>query len=287
MTVDLTGGDRAAILSFASGARYRIGWETRGFAGKRHMYTHRSRPGAGMHMVLQNLEVTRPFGISTENVSVDFQIPVADKKFVDALLKEVPEQSGPVVHIHPTSRWLFKCWNNESMSRVIKWLLGSGARIVVTASPEKAEMLRAEAILSPVGSHPGLLNLCGRTTIKELGAISQRADLFFGVDSAPMHIAAAVGTPVVALFGPTDPRNWGPWPNDLTPGLAPYTGRGTRSAGMHTVIQQNRDCISCGRDGCDGSKLSHCLEELDTHEVKNVLKTAMRNVPGQRRVPSC
>jgi len=92
-------------------------------------------------------------------------------------------------------------------------------------------------------------NLAGRLTLKELGALINRARLFFGMDSAPMHLAAAVGTPAVALFGPSGVFNWGPW------------GEG------HLVIQKDWECVPCGRDGCQGSKISRCLTEISPDEV--------------------
>ncbi|MBF0510545.1 MAG: glycosyltransferase family 9 protein, partial [Deltaproteobacteria bacterium] len=83
--------------------------------------------------------------------------------------------------------------------------------------------------------------------------VSSLAHLFFGVDTVAMHLAAAVGTPVVALFGPSGEFNWGPW------------GEG------HRVIKKDWDCRPCGRDGCQGSKKSRCLEELTVAEVIPVL----------------
>ena len=85
--------------------------------------------------------------------------------------------------------------------------------------------------------------------LKQLAAVIGRSCLFFGVDSAPMHIAAAVGTPVVALFGPSGEHNWGPW------------GAG------HRVVAVNLFCRPCGQDGCNGSKRSDCLELLTEAEV--------------------
>ena len=98
---------------------------------------------------------------------------------------------------------------------------------------------------------PGVnpINLVGRLSLKELGALIAQARFFFGVDSAPMHLAAAVDTPAVALFGPSGVFNWGPW------------GEG------HLVIQKDWDCVPCGRDGCEGSKVSRCLMELAPEEV--------------------
>jgi heptosyltransferase-3 len=281
MTVDLTGGDRPAILSFASGARYRLGWRPKkGFFGKRLLYTHLSDPEGKAHMVLQNLHVVSRFGICTNDLSVDFHIPDTDRDQVKRILTENKVTNHTTVaHIHPTSRWLFKCWNDEFMAGIITWLLDRNITVVVTSSTETREMKKAKKILSLAGESPGLIDLCGKTTIKQLGAVSEAADLFFGVDSAPMHIAAAVGTPVVALFGPSGAFNWGPWDNKSSGSdiqgsacKSPYAKRnGIQTFGIHTVIQRDWDCVPCGSDGCGGSKISRCLEEISAEEVRSVI----------------
>lgn len=287
MSVDLTGGDRAAVISFISGAKYRLGWKSKkGFIGKRHLYTHLSEPDGERHMVLQNLNVACQFGIKTEDLSVDFYIQEEDRVFVRKILKENNvNESANIVHIHPTSRWLFKCWKDEYVAEIIGWLLDEGNTVIVTSSSDKREMEKAKRILSLVGSRftihgSRLLDLCGKTTIKQLGAISKAADLFFGVDSAPMHIAAAVGTPVVALFGPSGAFHWGPWENKQKSEVrnqksekTPYPERnGVQAFGINTVIQRDWDCIPCGKDGCNGSKISKCLEDIRPEEVIMVLK---------------
>lgn len=293
MTIELTGGDRAAAISIASGAKYRLGWRSKkGFAGKKYAYTHLSGPDGNKHMVLQNLEVVSQFGITTKDPSVNFYIPDEDKIFIRDLLKKngVPKKSETfwgnsnvdektnIVHIHPTSRWLFKCWKDEYMAEVIRWLLDGGNTVIVTSSPDRREMEKAKRILSFVGSRftdhsSRLLDLCGKTTIKQLAAISEVADLFFGVDTAPMHIAAAVGTPVIALFGPSGAYSWGPWDNNLKPEKTPFPERnGVQAFGIHTVIQRNWDCIPCGRDGCDGSKISRCLNDIGPEEVIEIIR---------------
>lgn len=136
--------------------------------------------------------------------------------------------------------------------------------------------------------------MCGKTTIKQLAAISETSHLFFGVDSAPMHIAAAVGTPVIALFGPSGAFHWGPWDNSqeskvsLQPmgsqqseinRLSPYPKQnGVQTFGIHTVIQRDWDCIPCGKDGCEKSKISKCLEDIKPGEVKKILLDRLKRV---------
>jgi heptosyltransferase-3 len=300
MTVDLTGGDRAAIISFVSGARYRIGWKTKnGFIGKKHLYTHLSKPDGRRHMVLQNLDIIRQFGIDTENLSVNFYIPEEDRIYIRKILEANNlNKNNTIVHIHPTSRWLFKCWKDEYMAEIIRWLVDKGLIVVVTSSPDGREIEKAKRILSLVsefiplhipslakGGKGGVIDLCGKITIKQLAAISEVSNIFFGVDSAPMHIAAAVGTPVIALFGPSGAYSWGPWDNESSEFKVQsskfenlYIQRnGIQTFGIHTVIQRDWDCIPCGRDGCEGSKISRCLEEIEPEEIKKILMEKLKD----------
>jgi len=153
-----------------------------------------------------------------------------------------------VVHLHPTSRWLFKCWRDEGFAAVIDRLEGSGrARAVLTAGTDGRELQKIESILRLCRTRPA--SLAGKISLKELAALSARSLFFIGVDTAPMHIAAAVGTPVIALFGPSGEFNWGPWGNG------------------HTVIKKDLECRPCGKDGCQGTKRSRCLEEISNEEV--------------------
>lgn len=192
------------------------------------------------------------------------------------------------------------------MAKIIRWLLEEGMTVVVTSSPERREMEKAVKILSLAGPHRRLIDLCGKTTMKQLAAVASAAKMFFGVDSAPMHIAASMDTPVVALFGPSGAFNWGPWDNkesskfrvpssksEYAAGddnkesskfkvqsstiLSPYSQRnGTQIFGIHTVIQRGWDCIPCGEDGCGGSKISKCLEDISVDEVKEVISEKLR-----------
>ena len=281
MAIDFTGGDRPALYSFLSGARYRIGYDAAdGFAGKRFLYTHRFEVNRENHTVLQNLELLSKAGIKTKDFNVDFYISRDDEEWLSATLLERGIKEGDViVHIHPTSRWLFKCWKDEAMADVIDRIQGQyGVKVILTCSPDKREMDKANRIIELTQNKP--ISFIGDIDLKKLGAIAKRARLFFGVDSAPMHITAAVGAPVVALFGPSGAFHWGPWENDYRQesGEKPYSKKsGVQTFGRHSVIQRDWDCIPCGKDGCEGSKVSDCLEDIGVDEVMEIIGRYLKN----------
>ncbi len=282
MAIDFTGGDRPALYSFLSGARYRIGYDaTDGFIGKRFLYTHRFEVNRENHTVLQNLELLSKAGIKTKDFNVDFYISRDDEEWLSAVLQEKGVKEGDViVHIHPTSRWLFKCWKDEAMADVIDRIQGQyRAKVILTCSPDKREMDKANRIIELTKNKP--IAFIGNIDLKKLGAISKRAKLFFGVDSAPMHIAAAVGAPVVTLFGPSGAFHWGPWENDYRQESEekPYSKKsGVQTFGRHSVIQRDWDCIPCGKDGCEGSKISDCLEDIGVDEVMKEIQGHLKSV---------
>ncbi|MGA2954539.1 MAG: putative lipopolysaccharide heptosyltransferase III [Thermodesulfobacteriota bacterium] len=252
LAVNMTEGDRGAFFCLASGAGVRVGvynqdpslwWKKRVF----HCLVR--IPDWKAHMVEQMLEIPRSLGLNPKDKRVEIFYPIEDRDFIRQILSK--EGVGPqdrLVHIHPTSRWLFKCWRDEGMAKVIDALERSGkTRVVLTSGKEEKELKKVERILEHCQTRP--INLAGKVTLKQLAALSDRSQLFIGVDTAPMHIAAAVGTPVLALFGPSGEFNWGPWGNG------------------HVVIKKDWECRPCGKDGCEGSKRSRCLEEISEEEV--------------------
>jgi len=212
----------------------------------RSSFTHRyPLPRNGRrHAVELNLDALRRIGIqpSAQERRVQF-VPGAE---AEAKAESLVPEPG-FIHLHPTSRWSFKNWTVEKNAELINRLAAEGHRVVLTAAPAPAELAMIQAIEKLV---PGkAINLAGRLSVKELGAVAARAKLFIGVDSMPMHLAAAMGTPTVALFGPSGEREWGPW------NVA------------HRVVASDHGCRPCGNDGCGGGKLSECLTTLPVDQV--------------------
>lgn len=259
LAINMTEGDRGAIIALLSGARYRIGIDPlgKGFIGKKYLFTHLVRYAYdGRHKAAMDLDVLRPLGVRDIKPEVQLFTSPEDDRYVDGLLSSNGIGKGySVAVIHPTSRWLFKCWRDEAVAEVIDYLEGRGVRTVLTSGPDYKELERARNIISLAKSSP--LDLSGRLTLKRLAALYKRSALFFGVDTAPMHMAAAVGTPVIALFGPSDSNIWGPFTE------------------KRIIISRKHEfpCVPCNKDGCGGSKKSRCLDEITTPEAIAAIET--------------
>jgi len=233
---------RGAWLARTLGVRYAVGpvdrergrWWPKSFT---HLYPLvRNR-----HQVEVNLDALRRIGVQpgTGEREVVFVPGKAAEERVRELVAE------PFVHMHPASRWRFKCWPAERNAALADRLAQDGHRVVLTSAPDETGLI--DEIVGRMKSPA--VNLAGQLSLKELGALTARAKLFIGVDSMPMHLAAAMGVPTVALFGPSSEIAWGPWNVE------------------QRVVTTTHSCRPCGVDGCGGGKVSECLTLLGVEPV--------------------
>lgn len=135
--------------------------------------------------------------------------------------------TGRFVLIHPAARWPFKCWEDEKFAAVVAYLLNKGYHVVLTCAPDPVEksmtaeierLARAEVLKSPsVANARGVLvNLGGQVSLPLVAAMLDECEFYIGVDSAPMHMAAALDVPQIALFGPSWVQEWKPWSERAT-----------------------------------------------------------------------
>jgi heptosyltransferase-3 len=253
LVVHLSEQPRGAWLARTLGARYSVAPKIAGrgaFWAK--SFTHLFPIAPRRHMVEVNLDALRRIGVQPDPAErkVEF-VPGSD---AEKKVRDLVNQ--PFVHVHPASRWHFKCWPAQKNADLIDRLAADGHRIVLTAAPDPDEIALIEEILGKAKTRP--LNLAGKLSIKELGALAAQAALFVGVDSMPMHLAAAMGTPTVVLFGPSGEAEWGPWN---------VASRVVRSA---------HPCRPCGLDGCGGGKVSDCLTVLSVDVVHAAARELLR-----------
>lgn len=253
LLVALTEHNRGAWLARTLGVRWSV---APAYSGRsrfwKRSFTHRFElpKNPRRHAVERNLDALRRLGIqpAPEERRVVLVPGAEAEAAIDRRLAEAGLAAKGFVHVHPASRWLFKAWPAERFAALADRLHDTGHRIVLTAAPSEPELALVRAIRSR--TRADVTDLSGQLSLKALAALAARARLFVGVDSAPMHIAAAMGTPTVAIFGPSGDTEWGPW------------------MVSHRVVASDRHpCRPCGIDGCGGGKLSDCLATLPVEAV--------------------
>ncbi|RLM18674.1 lipopolysaccharide core heptosyltransferase RfaQ [Brenneria alni] len=166
--------------------------------------------GQGEHIIEHNLSLLSSLALSKEKIKNRVSL-YYDKSDEDAVFnKNTDLLNKKYVVIQPTARQSFKCWDNEKFAKVIDYLKSGGIEVVLTCGPSKSD-LDMVAEISELCSLKPVTSLAGKTSFLELAALIDKAELYIGVDSAPMHMAAALNTPLVSLFGPTNHKLWRPW----------------------------------------------------------------------------
>lgn len=264
VVINLTEGDRGGLITMITRAPIKIGYKSSNILLK-NAYTYILPKQNFRHTIETNLDPLKFLSIPVKSKKVD--IFWSDDEF-NIINKELGNIDN-FIHIHPVSRWLFKCISDETMSRIIDYCeIDLGIKVVLTSSPENLEINKIDNILRGIKSKP--INLSGKLSLKETAALNSKAKLFIGVDTAIMHISASNNTPVLAFFGPSGAHHWGPWDNNLL--NSGYDRiNGFQRMGIHRVFSESRVCQPCGKDGCGGSKVSDCLMRLNFEKIKNLI----------------
>lgn len=262
MAIDLRTGTRGAILCFLSGAKMRIGfkaddepfWRNSVF---NHLIKLKYTPGQYVADYYSSL--LQRFGIPIHDRNPELKLDTDRlfnaKNFLDQ--KRIPD-NRPIVAIQPFSLWGYKEWGVEKYARLIKRIVSVyDAGVLITGGPSESK--KADTLLRLIDEP--VYSLVGETSLAEYAGILKCCDLFIGGDSAGIHIAAAVGTPTVSIFGPSAPSSWAP--------------RGKK----HRVVFKNYPCVPCRRKGCQDTEKSRCLEELTVDEVFAPVVEQLDNTP--------
>jgi heptosyltransferase-1 len=208
LAIDLQGLTRSALLAWATGARYRLGCDwLRELAP---LLVRRVRRRKSVHIVDQLLDVARFLGAPVTRVRFPLHIPEADEASSRDLLAGVgiaPEE--PFLAVNPTEGgYGRKGWGRQHLVALLRALACDGPLpAVLVGGAEDREL--GDAIMTQVEPPPG--NLIGRTSLKQLAAVLRHATVHVSADTGSAHIAAALGTPVVSIFGRTNPARLAPY----------------------------------------------------------------------------
>ncbi len=277
-------GDRPTLYAFAAG-RYRVGML---IATPKHRWKqtllHRWAPFDDLdtHTVLMALRLADLLGIPRQ-----YEVVVAwsgaDEERVAAMMPFPPER-GRFALLHVFPKFAYKTWHMEGWRALVNWLDANGLRVVLVGSGAPEELAYIEELAQGLGHIP-VVNLAGRLSLPQVGCLASRAAVYVGTDTAVTHLAAAAGAPTIALFGPSNPVKWGPWPRGYSQDVSPYSLRGSRVVENVTLIQGVADCVPCMNEGCDRhvASLSECLQTLPAARVINAVAQALEQRAAQPR----
>ena len=259
-------GDRPTLYAFLAG-RWRAGLleNTRKGSWKRALLD-RWAPfdNWNTHTVLMNLALADLAGVEPRReVVVSWRAEDAGR--VDALLGGAAAPRIAVLHPYP--KFNYKMWHRAGWIETAGWLAQRGHRVVLTGGADPAEVAYVADLARVMPA--GAINLAGKLSLGEAGCLIARAAVFLGPDTAVTHMAAALGVPTVALYGPTDPVKWGPWPKDHASRSNPWQRLGSQSAGRVRLVQGNATCVPCREEGCERNleSYSDCLIGLPAAKV--------------------
>ena len=246
LAVDLQRIQKSALVARASGAPRVLGYDRRRTKEQSWVWTgERIAPAdGGRHMVEQYLDVAAHLGCAEPlrpRLGLDSEAEAWAEERVAAL--GAPPVAIALGATKPANRWA-----SERFGELARALAELGP-VAVTGGPAEREAARAIPAL------PGVHDFVGETSLRQLAALLSRARVLVSCDTGPMHLAAAAGTPVVALFGAADPRRTGPYP---VPGGA--------DDDLHRVVRELPECAPCGRRHCNQPRHT-CMEELPVARV--------------------
>jgi heptosyltransferase-3 len=242
--------DRPALWAALSGAKKRSGLRT-------FKNAHLGRVGfindwrehypMRMHTTRHHLFMAGAPDDAADKLALEYHPPEADRAWSQAWMRERNLAKNGYLLLHAAARWPSKYWPMANLVEFVQKAKQTlNLPLLVTAGRDAFEVEFTRDLLKQA---PADHSEIGTLSVNQLGALIQNAAGFVGVDSMPMHLAAALGTPGVALFGPTDELTWGPWHSRLT------------------VMRNDCICLNEGRRSCPTGPFSRCLGELSADMV--------------------
>jgi heptosyltransferase-3 len=224
------------------------------------------------HTVLQHLKL-----LDLINVPRCFSLVPPQIGNIQQLAQQFPflaDNVGyAVLHQHP--QWTYKQWTVEGWVEIGLYHRKLGLKVVLSGGPAQDEIDYVTNIQRQLPEDT--INLAGQVSLAQLAHIIAQAKLYIGPDTGITHLAAATGVPVIALYGPTNPVKWAPWPCGFNQNINPFHKIGSQHVNNISLIQGKADCVPCHLEGCDQHQQSRsqCLDLLTPQTVKEVVNQVL------------
>ncbi|MBI4775908.1 MAG: lipopolysaccharide heptosyltransferase II [Deltaproteobacteria bacterium] len=243
LVLDLQGLYKSAVWTRWVRGKRKIGWsgtkELTGFSLTETIGPENFR----LHAVDRYLDFIRYLGYDPGKPEFSIPIHREDEERVSMIVQEANPGNKDLISLNPVAKWHTKLWSQTSFARLADILMEE-LDVVLAFTGGLEDRTYVDAIRSEMKKNA--MNLCGRTNLRELACLYGRSRLVLSTDTGPMHVAASVGTPVVALFGPTDPDRTGPY------------------GAAHRVVCSDVECRPCFKRTCDHGS---CMNLITPEQV--------------------
>jgi heptosyltransferase III len=264
LAVSTQSGDRPSFFAYIAG-HFCVGPFEQNFNGQlKRLGFHRSLPyAAGAHRVEQILRLADLLGIPRVP---DLVCPKADD------LDGLPAGAYAVIHAAPMFR--YKQWTRNGWRELAVALASRGLSVIASGGPTEAERRYLDDVWG--SASVSVHRIDGKLGWPQLAGLLAEARVYIGPDTSVTHLAAAAGCPTVALYGPTDPRLWGPWPSGGLQTMWNATGS-IQQRGNVWLVQNVLPCTPCQLEGCERrlDSYSACLDELSLLQVISAVDHAL------------
>lgn len=239
---DLFCNPRSAQMTFATKARYRVGYS---FRLRRYAYNILLKSRSDIvHNVDFNLDELRALGIDVVSRLPVLYISEIEESFAENFLQAKTKKGDRIIGINAGGGWEAKLWNLEKFAQLADKLMDDfGFKVIIFWGPGQGNIYKK--IQSMMNNTP---IIPPPTTLLELAALQKRCEFIISNDSGPMHIGAAIGTPTLGIFGPTKPQLQGPLGENCT-----------------TIVKSGLECLGCNLTKCNIGNL--CMNTLTVEEV--------------------
>jgi len=275
-------GDRYMYNTWVSG-RKRMSWvnsDTGLQRWKDSMLDAWVEIDANTHTVITGLRLLDTLGIEKSYRIVPPVCSPADKQELEQMLPfPADTQAYVVIHVFPNS--LYKCWTIQGWETVIVDFSSKGIPVVLTGGNGDQEKNYLDRLLQR-GFDSNLVNLAGKINLSQTSELLSHAAVYLGLDTGMTHIAAACEIPTIAIFGPSNPVQWGPWPAGFCGDRSPYKDRVSQAVNNVFILRSDIQCKGSGNEGCfkDLNQPRLCLQSLSAESVLKTIEQAMSGKTG-------
>jgi heptosyltransferase-3 len=266
MALSVQAGMRPTLYAFLAG-RWRAGMHlpTRKGPWKRHLLNKWVLfDNLNIHTVAMNLALADVIGAPRRG-EVVVSWSAQEEQRASQVLGD--DAGYPLAVLHTYPKYNYKMWHRDGWIEVARWLSARGFRLALTGSGDAKEVAYVEDIARAMPA--GTINAAGKLSLGASACLVSRARIYIGLDTAMTHVSAALGVPTAAIYGPTNPVKWGPWPRGHAPDMNPWRRCGNQQVGNVVLVQGPGACVPCHLEGCERHIESHsdCLQELSPARV--------------------